>query len=601
MKRPVFLRIISLIVVYAGVFIILVILQFANHRNFTLKVGDFVVSGNYGREVGAEAPQGDERLLEGDVTILYGGMEFFLTGDGGDNSLGLLARSGDRERSLPLSMTISESSALFRLSGGAEISFNNEHNGQAEELRITVDLPEDRQGLELPYRLLRSSRIRRDAEGASHVISGGKSYRFNASTVDYTRRLVIIDAGEPVASYGTVPAFEVPDPSQFVLSEARDRRQYDEALNRWRDQSFAVWSVSIGGSPEEETALAYLAESASRNAYQSAVAAVSPDFLTGSRRSFMSSAYLGRLDQGLRSNLVYERENFSRLSRLITERSTDFLKDVHAIEFLAVRGYDNLIDNGVALINSINSADPDPDLIPGVLEGYMDWLFYRPNTENPFERLANQVCFSLSEQIVAIQQGKRILMFTGRQADMEFNSRLGAALTAYGEHTGQEVWAGIGRSLVLSVLAFVDGTGEAPLALTLAAGGEIGATSGATISSARIYRLLRLGDYAARAVSLPITANGVWTWTAASAVDAAFNRETNMLDISVSFPRGQTHFMLIRGIRPFTQVRLYDIPYRTDPRFESYDSSGWAYSPSEQTLMVKMKHQIPTEHIQIFY
>jgi hypothetical protein len=231
----------------------------------------------------------------------------------------------------------------------------------------------------------------------------------------------------------------------------------------------------------------------------------------------------------------------------------------------------------------------------------MDWLSYRPNTDNPFEQLAIQACLSLSEKIVAGHRGERILLFAGEQANMEFNSRLGAALTAYGEHSSQELWTGIGRSLVLSVLAFVDGTGEAPLVLGLSEDSWIEADAGATLSAARIYRLLRLGDYAARAVGLSSAANGIWTWTAASAVTAAFNGENNMLDISVSFPRGQTHYMLIRGIRPFVQLRLYDIPYRTDPRYESYDSSGWAYSPTEQTLMVKMKHQIPVEHIQIYY
>jgi hypothetical protein len=588
--------------VYAVFFVILVVIQFANHRSFTLRVGDFVVSGNYGnRTAGTEASQGDQRLLEGDASVLYGGMEFFLAGDGGDNSLGLLTSSGGRERVRLFSMSISDHSALFQLSGGVEISFTGQHNGETQELRIKVNLPEGCQGLELPYRLLRSSRIRRNADGESHVISGGKSYRFNASTMDYTRRLVIIDVDDPVASYGTVPGDEALDPSQFILSAARDRRQYDEALNRWRDQSFTLWRVFVEDNPDEETVLACLAESASRDAYQAEVAAVSSDFLESARRSFMSSAYLGRMDLGLRSNLVYERENLSRLSRLITERSADCLQDSHVIEFLAVRSYDNLIDNVEAIVSSLDSADLEADLIPGILEGYMDWQLFRPNTGNPFERLASQACFSLSEQIVPLQRGERILMFAGEQADLEFNSRLGAALTAYGEYTGEEIWAGIGRSLVLSVLAFADGTGTAPLTLSLAADGGIEADPGATLSSARIYRLLRLGDYSARAVSLQAATNGIWTWTAASAVNASFNQEIGLLDISVSFPRGQTHYMLIHGIRPFSQLRLYDIPYRTDPRFESYDSSGWTYSPSEQTLMVKMKHQIPVERIQIYY
>jgi hypothetical protein len=608
-KKPILPRIAGLFVVYAGVFIVLVIIQFASHRSFTLRVGDLVVSGNYSvRKAGVEVfPDNDERLLEGDAGILYGGMEFLLTDGGGNNSLGILTGDGDREQVRPVSMIVSDRSALFRLSGGAEISFSSQHNGGAPELQIRVDLPEGCQGLELPYRLLRSSRIRRSADGESHVIAGGTSYRFNGSTVDYARRLVILDLQEPAAFYGAVPEAEVIDPARFVLSEARDKRRYDEALNRWRERSFSLWALSAGGNPDEETIMAYLAESVPRGSYQSAVAAIPPDVSGGTQRSFMSSAYLGRMDQGLRSNLVYERENFSRLSGLIAEGSADFLKDIHVIEFLAVRGHGSLIDSGI--VNSIKSVDPDmdldPDLIPGILEGYMDWLFYRPNTDNPFEGLADQACVFLSEKIVAGYGGERILVFDRGQADLEFNSRLGAALTAYGESTGQELWAGIGRSLVLSVLAFVDETGTAPLTLSLSADGGIepdaalNSARGGALGSARIYRLLRLGDYSARALSLG--ANGVWTWTAASTATANFNQENNMLDISVAFPRGETHYMLIRGIQSFTQIQLYNIPYRTDPRFESYDSSGWAYSPSEQTLMVKMKHQLPTEHIQIYY
>jgi hypothetical protein len=464
---------------------------------------------------------------------------------------------------------------------------------------ISVDLPEGCQALELPYRLLRSSRIRRNADGESHVIAGGKAYRFNASTVDFERRLIIISVNEMAASYGTVPEVEALDPSRFILGAARDKRRYDEALNRWRDRSFELWGLAAGNKPDEETALSYLAETALRGSYQSAVAALSPAFSEETRRSFMASVYLGRMDQGLRSGIVYERDNLSRLSGLVAEGSTGFLKDHHVIEFLALRGYGDLVDSAAALVKSLDKAGLD--LLPGILEGYMDWLSCRPGTDNPFERLADQACFTLSENIVASHEGERVLVFDGEMADLEFNSRLGAALTAYGEHTGQEIWAGLGRSLVLSALAFVDETGAAPLVLRLRANGEVEAEAGAVLGSARLYRLLRLGEYSAKAVSLHNAATGVWAWTAASGVAASFDPENNMLDISATFPRGETHYMFIRGIRPFARIQLYNIPFRTDPRFESYDSSGWTYSPSEQTLMVKMKHQLPLEHIQIYY
>jgi hypothetical protein len=215
----------------------------------------------------------------------------------------------------------------------------------------------------------------------------------------------------------------------------------------------------------------------------------------------------------------------------------------------------------------------------------------------------DQACFAASEGIVMNNQDEQIFVFNQGTADLEFNLRLGAGLAAYGEYSGQETWGGIGRSLVLSVLSLINDTGTAPLTLTLDENGEVSPSGTNSLSAARIYRRLRLGDYSARAVGLstnPVT-NGIWTWTAATGVAANFNQEKNFLDISANFPSGETHYMLIRGIRPFTQIQLYNIPFRTDPQFERYDSSGWAYSPSEQTLMVKMKHRLTTEHILRYY
>jgi hypothetical protein len=110
---------------------------------------------------------------------------------------------------------------------------------------------------------------------------------------------------------------------------------------------------------------------------------------------------------------------------------------------------------------------------------------------------------------------------------------------------------------------------------------------------------LGLGEYAPRAVSIGSGVNGIWAWTAASSVTAT--QENNILDITVNFPQGETHHMMIRGVRPFAKIQLYNMDYRTDPQFERYDSSGWIYSAQDQILVLKMKHRSTAEHIRIYY
>jgi len=175
----------------------------------------------------------------------------------------------------------------------------------------------------------------------------------------------------------------------------------------------------------------------------------------------------------------------------------------------------------------------------------------------------------------------RVFSLIGNQADTEFNLRLGRALLAYAESAQDRYWAGIGRSLILYALSLEDSSNPSPQA------------------TARLYRILAHGDFHPRAVAINAPGNNIWTWTAAQAVSAVHDDE--MLEIAASFPAGETHFMIIRGVRPFTRLQLYNIDFRSDPQFERWESSGWRYIPQEQTLIVKMRHRTPVEHIRIFY
>jgi hypothetical protein len=345
--------------------------------------------------------------------------------------------------------------------------------------------------------------------------------------------------------------------------------------------------------------IAYAGDAVRRGTYKAAVSAVSSAFLTGSRRTYESSVYLGGMEQALRSFTGAEREKISRLSRQINEKSLDVLRENHVFEFLAVRGYINFFNDAMELVRSIDPAALGPDLSPGIFEGYLDVKRYRPHDDNPFERLTDQACYVVSEGIRRDEENEGVFVFSDSAADVEFNLRLGISLAAWAEDSGSQSWAAVGRSLTLSVLALEDPMGLLPAKLEISPGGEIGEASVDRISSARVHRILKTGEYYPHAEGIGSGINGIWTWTASSAISAS--QENNVLDISVSFPAGETHYMMIRGVRPFSKIQLYNIDFRTDPQFERYDSSGWVYSSQDQILVLKMKHRSTVEHIRIFY
>ena len=58
--------------------------------------------------------------------------------------------------------------------------------------------------------------------------------------------------------------------------------------------------------------------------------------------------------------------------------------------------------------------------------------------------------------------------------------------------------------------------------------------------------------------------------------------------------------MIIRGIRPFYRIQVYGIDFRSDPRFEIYNSSGYVYDERTRTLLLKIKHKKDDEDIVLF-
>jgi hypothetical protein len=316
------------------------------------------------------------------------------------------------------------------------------------------------------------------------------------------------------------------------------------------------------------------------------------------------------MEEALRSLSRTEAERLSRLGRVLEAGSPDFFRESHGIEFLALRGENRLVDEAGALALSLDPAALGAELLPGIFEGWGDWKIRRPGGENPFEPLIEgalqTIAGDMRKGFIEAPAGNsgfenRLVLFCpGGEADTELNLRLGKALAAWAESAGDEAWAALGRSLVISVLSLQNSDGTSPGALHEAASGTFAGDSARDrISAARLYRLLGPGEYQPHAAGTGDQGGGLWAWTASPSVSVQPQGED--LDITVDFSQGETHYMLIRGVRPFVRIQLYGIDFRSDPQFERYDSSGWTYSASERTLMVKMRHREAREYIRIVY
>ena len=372
-------------------------------------------------------------------------------------------------------------------------------------------------------------------------------------------------------------------PGRFILPAAESNDTFLGEIESWRDIAFSEWNSNIQRVTDEEIVIAYISESILRENYRPALASISQDFLRSSSRTHESSVFLGGMVNARLSYASADLEKLSRISQSIENSSLDFLLEKNVLDFLAVRAHFDQIIMAAEIIRSARTDAIVLEIVPGIYEGFMDWHFIHPGIVNPFERLVDDARFYLLPLLHLDEENE--LLFIWEEMDDSgnflvntfFNLRLGKALFNYGKFINDNDYEGIGRSLILTALSLERNP----------------------IGKAMFYREIFPSPFLPRSVSLNIDSGNIWALTAAE--NPAITQRSNGYDISVSFPLGEAHYMILRGIEPFSRIQLNNVDYRTASDFEIYNSSGYVYNAQDRTLLLKIMHREDIEYIRIFY
>ena len=571
MRKRIFPRIVWLMLLNCVIFILLVAMQFTRTGNFSQRIGEMLINGRYATEADETSAR---RVLDGGVTVLFGGLEFQLA-------------SSEY-------ITIAENEASFTLPGGIELSFTS---GDASELRISAQFSDNNASIEIPYKAQRSSVIRNGDNGALNILYKGSHYEFSRFLPSIESGQLVLLASVPSISYRTVTDKKEVNPADFIVPQAETAQTFSGVLSQWINRNFAWWG-QMGPEADEDTVIAWCGEAIRRGNYRTAASVVPVSFSSDPRRTWTSAVYqfdrkIGVWESFTENIASSDREKFNLISRLLAEKRNELFIENHLVEFLAIRNYTDIINNLLSFARELDPAAVTLEMGPGILESSLDMNRWRPDAGNPFAPLAEQIIQLAVNDMHRNED--RVFVFSNDRADTEFNLRLGAAIYQWGEKTGNNLWAALGRSLVLSVISLDNVNGYIPAFLTM---GGTGDETGRRINSAKLYRLLGNNEYLPHAT---ITgADGIWAWTAASSVNIV--RNDTMLDIFVRFPVGETHYVMFRNVPPFALLQIYGMNWRRAYDFESYyNSSGWYYFEQERILVIKLNHRSSTENVRIYF
>lgn len=605
-------RALGLVLLYIGVFIAVVFIQFARSPGFLARSGRLSVSATWA----ASARKGPPAS----VKIQYAGLSFELSA-----ATPALVRSADGRVSkiLPASVDKIDGGARILLAGGGEIRAVSD-SSSAQGFRLSATKPRsDSVALVLPCVLSGGAKLSGDPGKASLDMAGGPftfslpPTAFDAGgkslTLSFTNdaaavALVLKKAAPPAVPTQTPAATQ----AAKVLPQApMDPEAYKAAISTWDSKTWfglssgrwdgagLGWKDATGTTVFSEKALvAYLAEAASKGLLPDALAKMRPAAkANASSLSWFSTPFLGDTIARMEVREGRDLAEVKRLSALLEAKDPSILDEADLVRFLLDRAPYSQAQETFRFMTELDPAKLSMSGLVGYLEGFNAAAALMNASDNPFGQ-AEAAATRLVGAITKAQEGWFLKTADDGSSNLSLSIRAGRALADYGKSSSKDMVLGVGQSLVTSGLALADPNGVLPskvLPKTASASDVSG-----SLSPEAIYPIVVDNPYYPHERSFYRELGpGVWTWTSSPSIAVAASSASCIF--TVNYPTGIPHYMAIYGLKPFSNIRLYGIDYSPDAAFESYDVSGYLFRKASNALYLKMKHKQDGEKIELYY
>ena len=598
-------RIVVYTILYCSVIFGIFVLQFTKGQTFSLTLGSMSVAGRQERtEAGATVP-----LLP--LHVVSNGLDLYITEQ---NPVYAVDEADSISPLRVLAYRFYETEPRFSVqcSDNVVVSFFSERRGDVDSLMVEAIMPNGIKRVLLPWKITQNAAIER-ADGKIFVRSGKKQYTFtgsfgfnndaeNAAGQSEIPHLVLAKT-QPVAYYKTYLPLEELDINTIPSMAQASIESYTAALNTFSSAVLHAGTQALSSKKiTEKTLTAYLAEMGKRGKFADAIKNAPAQTLAKNFRTYLSNPFYGNIQDthtGLAAADAKKRELFAAL---ITDNSLEIFEHENVIPFLTDRGRKRSIEDLFRLINTLDAAQLDARQSAGLLAVWLDCMHYYPERKSVFEDLLPLCEKKITESLLLIDEG---LYLSNDGAYIDSAAALNSAeiLMRYGA-VQSSVWQSVARMLVTSLLRYSGESAGLPVGFTVTGtkSTQLGITAddSSMLDAGILYPLLIPDNsWYPHAYSLALQAEaGIWAWTCAQNIEVLENTAKTLV-LRIRFPEGQSHYLTLHGVRPFYRIEMYGIPFRSDARFEMYNSSGYAYNAGSKTLYLKMRHKSEYETIRL--
>ncbi len=374
------------------------------------------------------------------------------------------------------------------------------------------------------------------------------------------------------------------------------RSAYEAAVETFLHNGYSGWkdgrvtALKGKGSFSNAVVTAYIAESLKRGRYSDIPKVISKISKYSDKFSFLSAPLIG--------NIVTTDEKRTksddRLKKQMTsgQNRDDVFLYPHLIEELNWISSSALYRTFNELVSSLDlSAHIAPKLVTGMVAVYRDIISGSSKQYENLSKLYAVIESVLYPDLVRTGRGLFLRDDSGR-LNVRLSLKAGKALYDIGQINNDTLMSSIGKTLVVSSLNLQKKEGWLPSYL-----GRDGSPegSGGFYGAEIFYSDLTDNEFYPHLVVFNGgTSREIRIWTAAR--DITLQRGSHSLTFTVTFPRGISHHLVIKGIPPFNKLEMHGIPWNSDRRFQYY-TSGWVYNERDKTLYMKLNQRKNREQI----
>lgn len=563
-KHPI-RKLLGLTILYSAIIFGIFVIQFRNET---------VISKTFGliRLILSETTdENNTSKLKNNFSVSFGG----ITVSSDYNNVAHICNEEQTPLELESWNQISETAFNLVFKDGIQIVFSYPSTEVLTPISVETFFPKDVTAIALPFKINGSYTL--TEHESNNLVLASKAGEYEFSIPHNDSQFLYFYNYEPVASYDIFSKEKV-----FTFADAKALALSSEEYYKYSIEKVKSSVLFKNGVPETASEIAitaYVAEMSSQGKFSQAIESVPAAAKTVAKRSYLSAPYFNSLVE-MNKTLVMQNENIAYRMNYSLEQGNPSVFEFDAFSmYIQTRSTPEAVKY-LSLLTQEGTSEPTPLQASGIIKLYAD-LYPISREKADILQVPAQKALGIIEKYCSIKDD----IFSFAQENIEFSSldyaKTGDTLIRYGEIIGNPDICAVGRLMFNIGISRFD--------------------SSDVESFATIYPLAaRNNKFYPHIVILEETlTEPIWAWTAAQSMTIGTD-QTNTSIISLDFPQGDSHYVIINGIKPFKSIEIYGLSFRTDYRFETYNSSGYVYDSKTNTLFLKYRHKAGTEIVKLY-